>query len=111
MQDVWCQGLGWDDELSGEVLNKWNRWISQMPDIKKTIIPRCYSRNMKTSCRLELHVFCDASEKSFSAVAYFKVCTAEGINICFVMAKYRVSPLRPVSNPRLELQFSFPQQF
>jgi len=104
MQEVWRVELGWDDELSGSQLEKWKNWIRDLPKIKNIQIPRCYSYYMKNAYRRDLHVFCDASEKAFAAVAYMRIETPAGIEIAFVMSKSTVSPLKPMSIPRLELQ-------
>ena len=102
VQDVWRNGFGWDDELSGLTLQKWKQWIGDLPLVKKLKIPRCYNTNMKKCSRIELHMFCDASEKAFAAVGYLKCTNPDGVQIFFI--KSRVSPLRPMSIPRLELQ-------
>jgi len=104
LQDIWKTGISWDDELGGENLKKWNNWMSKLPQLKSIQIPRCYSYDMKHCNKLDLHVFCDASEKAFSAVAYLRCETSNQVDVSFVMAKSRVSPLRPMSIPRLELQ-------
>ncbi|XP_045535696.1 uncharacterized protein LOC123721308 [Papilio machaon] len=52
-----------------------------------------------------MHIFCDASLKAYAAVVYWRFIRTDGkVFICFVTSKSRVSPLRPVSVPRLELQ-------
>jgi len=51
-----------------------------------------------------VHVFCDASEKAFQAVAYLYEKFGNEVDISFVAARTRVAPLKPFSIPRLELQ-------
>ncbi|KAJ2939053.1 hypothetical protein O0L34_g10242 [Tuta absoluta] len=52
-----------------------------------------------------MHIFCDASSKAYSAVIYWRFTRSDGrVLVCFVASKSRVSPLRPISIPRLELQ-------
>ena len=53
---------------------------------------------------VQLHVFFDASEKAFSAVAYFRFEKADICDCALVLARTRVAPLKPMSIPRLELQ-------
>ena len=52
-----------------------------------------------------MHVFCDASTKAYSAVAYWRFCNAVGkYHTAFVIAKSRVAPVNSLTIPRLELQ-------
>jgi len=57
-----------------------------------------------TATKISLHVFCDASEKAFCAIAFLRVEHSEEIEVSIVAAKTRVTPLKPPSIPRLELQ-------
>ena len=50
--------------------------------------------------------FCDASEKGYSAVVYFRVKYAgenENVRTNFIAAKTRIAPVKKQSIPRLEL--------
>lgn len=59
------------------------------------------SQNRST---LKLHVFCDASERAYSAVAYLEGETKDGEpSTSFVASKSRVAPLKRMTLPRLEL--------
>ncbi|XP_041984959.1 uncharacterized protein LOC121737359 [Aricia agestis] len=52
-----------------------------------------------------MHIFCDASSKAYAAVIYWRLTRADGrVLVSFVASKSRVSPLKPISIPRLELQ-------
>lgn len=51
-----------------------------------------------------MHVFCDASELVYGAVAYLWVKDKlESIHVIFIMARSRIAPKRQLSIPRLEL--------
>jgi len=54
LQDVWRLEIGWDDELSGPLLHKWNSWISELPKVTKLETPRCYSMQIKSCAKREL---------------------------------------------------------
>ena len=103
MQEVWRRGLGWDDELSGEVLDKWKLWIEELHSISSIQIPRCYSPWANEGCKMELHVFGDGSEEGYCAVAYLRVVHGDEVSVRLVMAKSRVASLKAVSIPRQEL--------
>ncbi|XP_062708649.1 uncharacterized protein LOC134288292 [Aedes albopictus] len=107
LQDVWRSGLQWDETVSEELFDRWIRWTSQFPKVGALRIPRCYfeGATVRKYEQLQLHVFVDASEAAFSAVAYFRVVNDQGEPECsIVAAKTKVAPLKPLSIPRLELQ-------
>lgn len=52
---------------------------------------------------IEIHIFCDASKLAYGASAYVKVKKQDKILVNLVTSKTRVSPLKNVTLPRLEL--------
>ena len=53
---------------------------------------------------MELHIFCDASEVAYGAVACIKFkFKTEKDHCTFLMSKTRLAPIKTVSLPRLEL--------
>ncbi|XP_062699013.1 uncharacterized protein LOC134284280 [Aedes albopictus] len=107
LQDVWRSGLQWDEMVSGDIFERWRRWTGLFPKIGELHVPRCYFKQatVRTYEQLQLHVFVDASEAAFAAVAYFRVINDNGEPECsIVAAKTKVAPLKPLSIPRLELQ-------
>ncbi|XP_064551490.1 uncharacterized protein LOC135437482 isoform X1 [Drosophila montana] len=54
---------------------------------------------------IQLHVFVDASQSAFAAVAYLRVTYDNNdVRVCFVCAKTKCAPMKTMSIPRLELQ-------
>ena len=104
LQEVWRSEIGWDDEITTDLFKKWCLWLQELKNIPEVRIPRCYSLELNQASNVQLHLFCDASEKAFSAVAYLRVETGNKIDVTFVMAKTRVAPLKAISIPRMELQ-------
>ncbi|KAM8714715.1 hypothetical protein ACLKA7_001125 [Drosophila subpalustris] len=50
-----------------------------------------------------LHIFVDASEEAYAAVAYWRITHHNEVSIEFVMGKANCSPIKALSVPRLEL--------
>ena len=56
-------------------------------------------------CKLQLHVFSDASEIGYGASSYLRSEYTEGrVHCAFIIGKARNAPVKFVSIPRLELQ-------
>jgi len=103
-QDKWRSGIGWVDELPTGLNDRWESWLEELKGIEAVRIPRCYSRDLITATKTTLHVFCDACEKALCAIAFLRVEHFEEIEVSIVAVKTRVTPLKPLSIPRLELQ-------
>ncbi|XP_023289117.1 uncharacterized protein LOC111674124 [Orussus abietinus] len=105
LQNVWRSGIGWDTQLKDEEYELWQRWMKDLKNITGCTVPRCYAVRAQQPIDAELHVFCDASEKAFAAVAYWRLrYDATTTDVAFIAGKSRVAPLKLVSIPRMELQ-------
>ncbi|XP_075158172.1 uncharacterized protein LOC142231449 [Haematobia irritans] len=76
-------------------------WRTTDGDIENVKIPRWHSITPQSS--VQLHVFVDASEQAYAAVAYYRVITQNKVTVSLVSAKVKVAPKQPLSIPRLEL--------
>lgn len=65
---MWKSGTNGDDLPPPNVINTWSEIQSELPSLAAIKIPR-YILN-KDLKGVELHGFCDASEKGYSAVVY-----------------------------------------
>ncbi|GFT51881.1 integrase catalytic domain-containing protein [Trichonephila clavipes] len=102
MQRLWLLELGWNDELPFKEEKKWRRFIDSLKAVNNISIDRCIVIHRAES--IELHAFSDASEKAYGSSIYLKSIFALGeVKVCLVMSKSRVSPLKQISIPRLEL--------
>ena len=93
--------LGWDDSLPENLTQIWNSIYSDLKEVRSLSVPRWLS--CQTDSRLELHGFCDASTKALSAVLYLRVLNDDKIFVSLIAAKTKVSPVKTLSIPRLEL--------
>ncbi|XP_054723591.1 uncharacterized protein LOC129233642 [Uloborus diversus] len=106
IQELWNSGLDWDDQISGDLNARWIKWCNDVKDIPKIKIPRYYflkgpKRVIET---IELHSFSDASLRAYATVVYLRIVYNDGsVHTNLVTAKSRVSPLKTLSLPRLEL--------
>jgi transposase InsO family protein len=102
-QALWRSNVGWDDHLSQFDTDAWQAWFTELKSIGNIHIPRCY--NGADILERELHVFADASELAYVCVAYWRFILPDGsFKLALIGSKARVTPLKPVTVPRLELQ-------
>ncbi|XP_062713078.1 uncharacterized protein LOC134290086 [Aedes albopictus] len=105
IQDVWRSGVSWDDPVTTDVFESWQRWVRLAPHLRQVRIPRCYFPNYHPDSydSLELHIFVDASLMAYCAAAYFRISDEGSPRCALVAAKTKVTPLKPQSVPRNEL--------
>ena len=103
-QDCWKDKLDWDDIVPKDREEMWDSWLESLKGITRVSIPRCLKPNSLEISKSELHVFADASHKSYAAVAYVRNEYPEGhVEVRFAYAKGKVSPIKKITIPRLEL--------
>ena len=97
--------IDWDDPVSDHVRSRWEKWISELLHVGSLSVPRCYKpANFGNVTNVQLHHFSDASNKGYGQCSYLRMENDKGnVNCAFVMGKARVTPLKPVTIPRLEL--------
>lgn len=99
-QDLWLEGLQWDDPLPTHLRANWERFVTQLPLLRRLQIPRF----MKGSSQNQIIGFCDASERGFSAVTYLRTTDPLGIiDVFLIKAKTKVAPIKTLTIPKLEL--------
>lgn len=102
LQRLWLAGLNWDEPLPPEIQSDWNEFRVQLPLIEKVNINRWIDTSLNRP--IQLHGFCDASERAYAAVVYIRVETSNNEwTTHLIAAKTRVAPVKQVSLPRLEL--------
>ncbi|XP_073956512.1 uncharacterized protein [Choristoneura fumiferana] len=83
--------------------DRWSEWLQQLHRLGDLHIPRCYGAT--PGARYELHTFVDASQEAYAAAVYWRIIHADdSVTISLAAGKSRVTPNKPISVPRLELQ-------
>lgn len=103
MQKIWLSKITWDQRLEQPLLDEWNTFIKDIPNLVNLKIPR-YLFQDKIISKIELHAFADASMKAYAACIYLRAIFLDGSISCnLVASKSRVAPVKTISVPRLEL--------
>ena len=105
LQDICREGSEWDDPLPEDVRRRWEKWRCELLQLEQIKIPRCYKeRNMGELKSAELHHFSDACLSGYGQCSYLKLTnTSNKISCSLVMSKAKVTPLKSITVPRLEL--------
>ena len=97
--------IHWDDVLPPELFDAWEKWLSDLRTLYIYKIPRCLKQNNVKL--LELHLFCDGSEKAYGTVAYLRSIEDDYTsNSSLIASKSRVTPINNSTLktvPRIEL--------
>ena len=104
LQRLWEAKLDWDDPVSLPIQDIWLKWKSELPLLTDVHVSRYYFAKEASIISTQLHGFSDASEDAYAGVVYIRGEDAHGnIHVALVMAKTKVSPLKRLTVPRLEL--------
>lgn len=102
LQDVWRSGVAWDEPVYNKERSAWWQWVRKLKYINDIRIPRCYVLASRSDDN-QLHVFVDAGISAYAAVAFLRSNVIGEVQCSLVASKTRVTPLKPLSVPRLEL--------
>ena len=104
LQRVWELRLDCDEMVPIEIQSIWMQWRSELPALYSKPISRYYFPNDSQIKSVQLHGFSDASENAYSGVVYLRMIDSlDDIHVALVMSKTRVSPIKRISIPRLEV--------
>ena len=102
-QQLCVAGIDWDEEMQGEYRLRYYSLVSELDQIHKISLSRCYFQDKKVNS-VQVRGFSDASEIAFASVIYLRIEYVDGeVELKFVSSKARVSPIKGQSIPRLEL--------
>ena len=90
--------------VADEVRESWEKWRSELTLLSGVSIPRCYFCKDVKVASVQLHGFSDASESAYAGVVYVRMLVSlNRAHVSLVMSKMRVSPIKRLTIPRLEL--------
>jgi hypothetical protein len=103
IQQLWLRQISWDEELPHDLRETWKKLYRQLPALNNISIPRLVKIKGKITT-MQVHGFCDASERAFGACMYIRSGSANGnLHSQLLCSKSKVVQVKQVSIPRLEL--------
>ena len=105
LQSMCKEDVSWDEPLPAHLMPKWKTWLENLSLLNAFCAPRCFVKSEFGNCvRRELHHFSDASTVGYGQCTYIRQINECGdVSCSLVMGKARVTPMRMVTIPRLEL--------
>ena len=105
LQGLCSQKIDWDDEIPEEAESKWKKWKDNLMSLDGVAVSRCYApQGLENSTSIQIHHFSDASERALGTASYLRSVDRQGYVYCtLLLGKSRVTPIKTVSIPRLEL--------
>ena len=105
LQEMCRRKKGWDEPLCEDLKQDWCKW-KELSELAQCDIDRCYKPGgFGKITQREVHHFSDASVAGYGQVSYLRLVDDNGnVHCSLLMSKSRVSPLKTVTIPRLELQ-------
>lgn len=105
LQEFFKIKIGWDEDISRNMLEVWERWLNDLPHLQRITVPRYFKSHWLGQVKsVQLHHFSDASSDGYDTVSYLRfVDVNDKVHCALVMGKSRVAPMKPTTIPRLEL--------
>ena len=103
LQQLWLHKLDWDDQLPSELLNQWMDMNMRLFQVNEITVDRLVLAKVQPT-EIELHGFCDSSEKAYGACLYLRSVNQQGeVTTKLLCSKSRVAPVKKITLPSLEL--------
>ena len=91
LQYLWASGLDWDDTPPENVVCQWIQFKNELVSLNDLRIPRRLIVDHFLS--VEVHGFCDSSEKAYACVIYFRfLLSCNQIKVLLICGKSKVDP-------------------
>lgn len=102
MQNLWQSGVTWDESVTSAIYWEWVKFCTQLKELNEISFPRRVV--VKEVAEIQIHGFCDASEKGYGACLYVRSSGKHNQAQVFLLcSKSRVAPLKQLTIPKLEL--------
>ena len=99
-RDICDEGLSWDEEITGQLKQRWQRFIKSLPE--RIEVPQSVTPAKESVKGIHLHAFGDARGNGVSGAVYAVVEQDSGVNQGLLVSKSRLAK-KGLSIPRLEL--------
>lgn len=105
LQELCRKRCGWDDNIPAGIEHQWTRWLEDLKGLALFKVERCIKpKDFGQPVKAQLHNFSDASQDGFGTVTYLRIENSKsGVHVSFLLGKARVTPLKAITIPRLEL--------
>ena len=105
IQTLRTQNLKWDDPIDDEIAQEWLKWWNNLIMLQDKSLPWCMKpKDLGGIANCTLHHFPDTSQRGYDQCSYMRsVNDRVQIHCCLLIGKSRVTPLKFISIPRLEL--------
>ena len=105
LQEMCRDKLDWDDPVPENLRAKWEKWRLDLPKLRHLQVKRCIKPDDFGKIRdIQLHHFSDASSTGYGQCSYIRLRDESGhVHCSLLMGKARVTPLKHITIPRLEL--------
>ncbi|XP_011312895.1 uncharacterized protein [Fopius arisanus] len=102
IQKLWVAKVEWDESVPTSIHTLWTEFYRELPTINNLQFDRNVLTSESTS--IQLHGFCNASERGYGACLYVRSTNTIGdIHTALLCSRSRVAPLKTITIPRLEL--------
>ena len=89
-QMTWEHEIGWDDDVGATIADQFKAWMIGLHHQSELRIPR-FVANFAIE-KIQLHLFCDASEKAYGAAIYVRSLGASQTKSTLLCFKSRLGP-------------------
>ena len=105
LQELCRDRVDWDDPVPDHIRTRWEQWRNELLLLNDFKVQRCFKPTDFGELKsIQLHHFSDASTAGYGQCSYIRLLNVqEQVHCELVMAKSRVSSLKGITIPRLEL--------